>query len=523
MQRGTAQQPATRPRLLWWLVVAAVVGAAGGAVGTWFAWESVQWVSQLEEQQAMLPGTLVEGVDVSDLALEEAAAVVQPGLDERLDRTVTVVHGEQTWTTTPRELDAATDLEAVLTAAGDVSSLSLVDLARMRWFGEAADLDLEVEVTVPEAAVEAFVARLGRAIDREPVEAELRLVERQPQLVAGATGARLDGPEATARVLRAVHAEGEQTVELPVRELTPTITTELVETILPEVRLAVDAALDHPVRVVAGERQWTVTARELDAVPDLTPAIEALTDLGTVRAVASSEDDTGTHARELEVPLQLTDEPVATLVEEIAAELEVPVRDARIDTDDGWVTLVPERSGLRVERESTAAAVRTAVLAGDDEVEVQTVRTSPSVTRTAFQKVLLVRQDDRRVFLYEDGQIVRDWPAAIGISDYPTPTGQFTVGEKRYEPSWTNPASGPGGWGYGAPAFIGPGPNNPLGPRAINWNSPSGRDTLVRFHGTPDEHTIGQRATHGCVRMYNADVIELYDLVETGTTIVSVP
>jgi lipoprotein-anchoring transpeptidase ErfK/SrfK len=523
MRRRTPHAPAMRAGRRWWpLALVALLGAVGAAAGTWVTWETITWRMHLDEQQAMLPGTVVEDVDVSGLALEDAATAVQQRLDERLDRTVTVVHDEQVWTTSPRELDASTDLAAVLTSARAGAEMPLVDLARMRWLGETADLHLAVEVTVPDAAVEAFVAELGRSIDHEPVEAELRLVGREPQLTEGATGARLDRDDATERLSRAVRDEGAPRVELRVAELTPTITTELVETVLPEVRTAVDAALDHPVRVVAGERAWTVTARELDAVPDLTPAIDALTELGTVRAVATPQDEPGIRADELEVPLQLADDaPIEALVEEIAAEVEVPVRDARIDTDGGWVVFVPERTGVQVERGPTAAAVRAAVLSGADEVEVETVRTSPGVTRDAFGQVLLVRQNDRRVYLYENGTIVRDWPAAIGTSDYPTPTGRFTVGAKRYEPTWTNPS--PHDWGYGAPAFIGPGPNNPLGPRAINWNRPGGRDSLIRFHGTPDEHTVGQAATHGCIRMYNADVIELYDRVDKGTTIISVP
>jgi lipoprotein-anchoring transpeptidase ErfK/SrfK len=71
------------------------------------------------------------------------------------------------------------------------------------------------------------------------------------------------------------------------------------------------------------------------------------------------------------------------------------------------------------------------------------------------------------------------------------------------------------------PARIGPGPDNPLGVRAINWNRPGGGDTLIRFHGTPNEASIGTAASNGCVRMFNSDVIELYDLVSPGMTIIS--
>jgi lipoprotein-anchoring transpeptidase ErfK/SrfK len=61
-----------------------------------------------------------------------------------------------------------------------------------------------------------------------------------------------------------------------------------------------------------------------------------------------------------------------------------------------------------------------------------------------------------------------------------------------------------------------------LGVRALNWNRPGGGDTLIRFHGTPNEASIGTASSNGCVRMFNADVIELYDLVPSGVTILSV-
>jgi hypothetical protein len=66
------------------------------------------------------------------------------------------------------------------------------------------------------------------------------------------------------------------------------------------------------------------------------------------------------------------------------------------------------------------------------------------------------------------------------------------------------------------PAEIPPGPGNPLGVRAINWSAPA-----IRFHGTSATYSLGYNASHGCVRMSNEDVIELYDMIEVGTPIVS--
>jgi lipoprotein-anchoring transpeptidase ErfK/SrfK len=69
------------------------------------------------------------------------------------------------------------------------------------------------------------------------------------------------------------------------------------------------------------------------------------------------------------------------------------------------------------------------------------------------------------------------------------------------------------------PASIPPGPGNPLGLRALDWSA-SG----IRFHGVPlsEYSSLGHNASHGCIRMSEEDVIQLYDLVDIGTPIVSV-
>jgi lipoprotein-anchoring transpeptidase ErfK/SrfK len=67
------------------------------------------------------------------------------------------------------------------------------------------------------------------------------------------------------------------------------------------------------------------------------------------------------------------------------------------------------------------------------------------------------------------------------------------------------------------PATIGPGPNNPLGTRALNLNA-SG----IRIHGTTANSSIGTAASHGCMRMHRWDIEDLYDRVEVGTPVLIV-
>jgi hypothetical protein len=66
------------------------------------------------------------------------------------------------------------------------------------------------------------------------------------------------------------------------------------------------------------------------------------------------------------------------------------------------------------------------------------------------------------------------------------------------------------------------GSDNPLGARAL-YLFQNGRDTLYRIHGTNEPRSIGQAVSSGCIRLLNADVIDLYDRVPVGTRVVVVP
>jgi lipoprotein-anchoring transpeptidase ErfK/SrfK len=60
------------------------------------------------------------------------------------------------------------------------------------------------------------------------------------------------------------------------------------------------------------------------------------------------------------------------------------------------------------------------------------------------------------------------------------------------------------------------GPDNPLGARAL-YLYRDGRDTFFRLHGTTEPETIGQAVSSGCIRLFNQDIIDLYNRVPVGT------
>jgi lipoprotein-anchoring transpeptidase ErfK/SrfK len=97
-------------------------------------------------------------------------------------------------------------------------------------------------------------------------------------------------------------------------------------------------------------------------------------------------------------------------------------------------------------------------------------------------------------------------------------SGVAKVGRKEEWPSWT-PTNEIKQRMTGIPDFVGPGPQNPLGARAMYMFEGS-RDTLYRIHGTNQPEYIGQAISSGCIRMTNEDVTDLFNRVKMGTPVV---
>ena len=96
-------------------------------------------------------------------------------------------------------------------------------------------------------------------------------------------------------------------------------------------------------------------------------------------------------------------------------------------------------------------------------------------------------------------------------------SGVAKVGRKTEWPSWTPTASEKAR--LDVPPYVGPGPQNPMGARAM-YLYENGKDTLYRIHGTNQPEYIGQAISSGCIRMTNQNVIDLYKRVKVGTVVV---
>jgi hypothetical protein len=136
----------------------------------------------------------------------------------------------------------------------------------------------------------------------------------------------------------------------------------------------------------------------------------------------------------------------------------------------------------------------------------------PYAAPLVMNRRLVLKLRERKVSVHEGDKVLASYRVAIGKRGWETPTGSFKVIQKVRNPAWKNPWSGQVG---------DPGPRSALGERWIGfWTD--GKNS-IGFHGTPGENLLGQAVSHGCVRMRNADIKTMFDMVEVGTPVIVQP
>ena len=126
---------------------------------------------------------------------------------------------------------------------------------------------------------------------------------------------------------------------------------------------------------------------------------------------------------------------------------------------------------------------------------------------------VIVNKGDLRLYYFSKENKVYSFPIGIGRGDWETPTGKARITGKKKNPYWTVPASileEEPHW----PKVVKPGPENPLGTRAIYLSMPG-----YLLHGTNKPWGVGMKVSHGCIRLYPEDVEMLYELVSKGENV----
>lgn len=177
--------------------------------------------------------------------------------------------------------------------------------------------------------------------------------------------------------------------------------------------------------------------------------------------------------------------------------------------------------GLRLDRDATLASLVAAIEAelaaggaAQPPVTATTIVRLPKYTRENIGKTILVVLGERNLRYYSGTKLMVKYRCAIGMPGHETPRGTFKVIAKNSRPAWRNPGSA---WARSMPRYIAPGYYNPLGLRALYINSPG-----IRIHGTSKTWSMGRAASHGCVRLTNANIVKLYPRIPVGTPVIIV-
>lgn len=107
----------------------------------------------------------------------------------------------------------------------------------------------------------------------------------------------------------------------------------------------------------------------------------------------------------------------------------------------------------------------------------------------------------RTMSVVENGEVVRSYGIAIGRPSHPTPTGSFRTGAIVWNPGWTPP---PSEWARDLEPKSPGDPSNPMQGVKIYFDPP-----YYFIHGTNDPSSIGEAASHGCIRMTEGDAVSL--------------
>lgn len=275
--------------------------------------------------------------------------------------------------------------------------------------------------------------------------------------------------------------------------------------------------LDRPIAVVVRGKRFTVTPRDLGRRARVRAAVQEALDLSgqlgwMERAWRRLRNEP--LRRDIAVERSVA-RGVERYVGRIAKEIREAPEEAAIEmADDGGLRFRRDRRGVALDERNAERRLTAAVEDGTTTVRFSTHSLRSKVTPQTLGPTVVVRVDTNTIQLYDGFRVTRSWDVATAKPGWITPVGEWTIYRKAENPTWYNPALD--SWGAGLPAVIPGGPGNPMGTRALYITAPG----LIRIHGTSSPESIGRWASHGCIRMHNEQIEQLYELVPVGTKVI---
>jgi len=118
-------------------------------------------------------------------------------------------------------------------------------------------------------------------------------------------------------------------------------------------------------------------------------------------------------------------------------------------------------------------------------------------------RIVLVSLADRRLAVLENGNVLAYFPVAVGAEESPSPTGEFQIVSRVVNPAY-----------YHEGVVMAAGAGNPVGTRWLGLNLKG-----YGIHGTNAPRSIGHARSHGCIRLKNRDVEQLFSMLRVGDVV----
>ena len=284
----------------------------------------------------------------------------------------------------------------------------------------------------------------------------------------------------------------------------------------------VRSAIARPTHIGLGEKRYTLTPDEAGVRIDVQTAVK--------RAYVESREGsfisrgwrklTGAKLDQ-NVPVKAVADRlmVRRFVEGIAKEQARAPVDSELNITLTSVSVTRSKPGRRLAaRDALVARLMRRLTSSTDDrtLRAKTVEVPAKVNANAVWDAnpvaVTVSRDGKQARLFRRGKLVKTYSVAVGTAEYPTPTGRYVVQTMQKNPAWNVPQSEWAG-DLAGQTIPGGDARNPLVARWIGFNG------SVGFHGTASSGSLGTAASHGCVRMAPADVIDLFERVRTGTPV----
>jgi lipoprotein-anchoring transpeptidase ErfK/SrfK len=214
----------------------------------------------------------------------------------------------------------------------------------------------------------------------------------------------------------------------------------------------------------------------------------------------------------LDVPVEVvvSRTRLRTRLTTIARAVDRSPTSASISVSTGSPRIVDSRKGVKVRVDKTANAVIRALPTTRRQVDMVADLIEPQILQSDIGKIIVIHQKEFALYLFDREEEINSYKIAVGMPQYPTPNGRFHITYKEKNPTWL-PTSEWAKDKKGIPQP--PGPENPLGGYWMDIGSGLG------IHATPFPKSLGEQASHGCIRMAESDAANLFNQIKVGTPV----